>query len=231
MNKKILMVLTSHAQLGNTGKQTGVWAEEFVLPYYALADVGYDITLASPKGSSVPFAPASIKPKGENSTEIERFLADVEVQIKVKNTAVTTSIDMTPFDGVFFPGGHGTMWDFPHDVGIKNIIEQSFSSKKPIAAVCHGPAALVSAKRPDGQSLLQGKHVNAFTNDEEIAVGLMDIVPFTLEETFITLGAKFEKTANFQPFAVRDGLLITGQNPSSTALVTAHFIAALNDSI
>lgn len=228
-SKKVLIVLTSHTQLGNTGKQTGVWAEEFILPYYALKEAGYEITLASPKGGSVPFSPNSIQPAGANSAEIERFLADNEAQTKTNHTATTLSVDMALFDGVFFPGGHGTMWDFPHDVGVKNIVEQAFASKKPIAAVCHGPAALVSAKRVDGQSILRGKRVNAFTNSEEVAVGLMDVVPFTLEETFIKFGAIFENTDNFQPFAVRDGTLITGQNPSSSALVARHFIAALNE--
>lgn len=228
-NKKVLMVLTSHAALGNTGKQTGVWAEEFVLPYYVLKDAGYEIELASPKGASVTFSPGSIKPIGENSVEIERFLADDAAQSKTNHTATTTSIDMTLFDGVFFPGGHGTMWDFPDDVGIKNIVENAFSNNKPIAAVCHGPAALVSAKRADGRSILHGKRANAFTNSEEVAVGLMDVVPFTLEETFVKAGAIFEKTDNFQPFAVRDGMLMTGQNPSSTTLVAQHFVAALSE--
>lgn len=228
-NKNILMVLTSHADLGNTGKQTGVWAEEFILPYYALKDAGYEIELASPKGGNVPFSPSSIKPIGENSVDIERFLADGEAQTKANHAATTASIDMATFAGIFFPGGHGTMWDFPNDMGIKNIVEQAFSSNKPIAAVCHGPAALTSARRADGNSILHGKRVNAFTNSEEVAVGLMDVVPFTLEEAFIKLGAIFEKTDNFQPFAVRDSMLITGQNPSSTLLVAQHFLAALDD--
>lgn len=227
MNKRVLMIVTSNAELGDTGKATGIWAEELAVPYYAFIDAGIVVELASPKGGAVPFDPASIKPKGQNETHVERFLADVEAQRRCSATHATAQVDAASFDAVFFPGGHGTMWDFPADQGVTLIVEAAYRASKIIAAVCHGPAGLVSAKRPDGKSILHGQRVNAFTNAEEMAAGLTHVVPFALETRLREQGGIFESAANWAAFAVRDGNLITGQNPMSSELVAQHVLDAL----
>lgn len=227
MSKHILMIVTSNARMGDSGKTTGIWAEELVTPYYAFVDTGLSVDIASPKGGAVPFDPSSIKAKGQNDAHIERFLADAEAQRKVSATLVAANVDAASYDAVFLPGGHGTMWDLPGDAGVTRAVETAFAQNKVIAAVCHGPAGLVSAKRPDGQSILTGKRVNAFTNAEESAAGLTAIVPFALESRMRELGAQFEGAPLWQAYAVRDGKLITGQNPASSALVAQHVLEAL----
>lgn len=227
MNKRVLMIVTSNAELGDTGKATGIWAEELAVPYYAFIDAGLAVELASPKGGAVPFDPASIKPKGQNETHVERFLADVEAQRRCSATCATAQVDAASFDAVFFPGGHGTMWDLPTDQGVTLTVEAAYRANKIIAAVCHGPAGLVAAKRPDGKSILQGKRINAFTNAEESAAGLTQVVPFALETRMRDLGGIFVNADNWHAFAVRDGNLITGQNPMSSALVAQHVLDAL----
>lgn len=229
MNRRVLIITTCNALMGESHKPTGVWAEELVVPYYALIDAGIDVEIASPKGGAVPFDPASIKPRGQNDALIERFLADELAQSKACATQVASEADVAEFDAVFFPGGHGTMWDLPHDVGVTRAVEEAFASGKPIASVCHGAAGLVSAKRSDGHPIVEGKRVNSFTDAEEAAAGLTDVVPFRLESRLRELGARFEGAANWQPFAVRDGLLITGQNPQSSALVAGKLIEVLNE--
>lgn len=225
--RRILIIVTSNDRMGETGKPTGLWAEELAAPYFAFTDAGHEVEIASPKGGAAPIDPASLKPQGENDAVVERFLADPTAQRKVQATQVVGELDASRFDAVFFPGGHGTMWDLPGDAGVTRAVESAYAAGKVVAAVCHGPAGLVSARRPDGQPLVAGKRVNAFTDEEERQAGLIETVPFTLESRLRELGAQFEKAASWQPFAVRDGQLITGQNPQSSAEVARLVLQAL----
>lgn len=227
MTPRILMIVTSNARLGDTGKPTGLWAEELAVPYYALVDAGVEVTLASPAGGPTPIDPGSLKPVGENDPVVERFLADAALQARIAATSKAADLDGAQFDAVFFPGGHGTMWDLPHDAGVTRAVERAFAARKLIASVCHGAAGLVTALRPDGQSIVKDLRVNAFTDAEEVAVGLETVVPFLLETRLRQLGGKFEGAANWQPFAIRDAQLITGQNPQSSHLVALELLAAL----
>ncbi len=227
MSKRILIITTSHSSMGETGRQTGVWAEELAVPYFALIDAGMNVEIASPQGGPIPFDPGSIKPPGQNDERIERLLSDEEAQRKIKATKRISDVDATVFDAVFFPGGHGTMWDLPNDAGVTRAVEAAFSSGKLIAAVCHGTVGLVSAKGSDGRPIVEGKRVNAFTDAEEQAAGLAEVVPFMLETRLRELGGHFEGADNWQAFVVRDGQLITGQNPQSSALVVQEVIKAL----
>jgi putative intracellular protease/amidase len=224
----VLMIVTSHDQLGTTGKPTGIWAEELTTPYYALIDAGFDVTLASPKGGTPPFVADSVvvKPEDLGST-VKRFLADPVAMGKFNTTHKTADMNAADFSAVMLPGGHGTMWDTATDAATARLVSDSFNAGKPTAAVCHGPAGLVNALRTDGKSILLGKKVNGFTNAEETAAGLMDVVPFHLETKMRALGGVFENGPDWAPYAVRDGHLITGQNPASSALVAQHVVAAL----
>ena len=224
----VLMITTSHAQLGNTGKSTGLWAEELTTPYYALVDAGFGVVLASPKGGKPPFAAESVKDAPEeNEGSVKRFLADPVAMAMFNATHTTMSVTAADYSAVFLPGGHGTMWDTAADDATARLVADCFNAGRPTAAVCHGPAGLIKALRPDGKSILSGKKVNGFTNEEETAAGLMAVVPFHLESRLKELGATFESGPMWQPFAVRDGNLITGQNPQSSALVASHVVAAL----
>ena len=227
MSKRILFILTSNASMGASGKVTGIWAEELAVPYNALIDAGHSVELASPLGGAAPMDPASLKPKGENHPAVERFLNDAVAQAKAANTHMVGQVKAAEFDAVFFPGGHGTMWDLPGDAGVTRVVEVAFNAGNIVASVCHGAAGLVSAKRADGKSILAGLRVNSFTDAEEAAAGLAGVVPFMLESRIRELGGVFEGAANWQAFAVRDGQLITGQNPASSALVAQHVIEAL----
>lgn len=227
MTSRILMIVTSNARMGDTGQPTGLWAEELAVPYYALADAGVEVTLASPAGGPAPIDPGSIKPVGQNDPVVERFLADTLLQARIAATPKASEFDGAAFDAVFFPGGHGTMWDLPVDAGVTRAVERAFADGKLIASVCHGAAGLVTAKRPDGQSIVKDLRVNSFTDAEEKAVGLEKVVPFLLETRLRELGGRFESTGNWQPFALRDGQLITGQNPQSSHLVAQSLLAAL----
>lgn len=224
----VLMILTSHAQLGSTGKPTGIWAEELTTPYYALTDAGFDVVLASPLGGKPPFATGSVKDAVEdNQGSVKRFLQDSAAMVKFNATHQAKSLKAADYSAVFLPGGHGTMWDTAEDPATATLVSDAFNAGKPVAAVCHGPAGLVNALRTDGKSILLGKKVNGFTNEEETAAGLMDVVPFHLETRMRELGGIFENGPIWQPYAVRDGNLITGQNPESSALVASHVVAAL----
>jgi putative intracellular protease/amidase len=224
----VLMIVTSHAQLGHTGKPTGIWAEELTTPYYALVDAGFEVTLASPLGGTPPFADGSVKPKLEdNEGSVKRFLSDAAAMAQFNTTHKAADLNASDYSAVFLPGGHGTMWDTATDVATARLVADNFNAGKPTAAVCHGPAGLVKALRTDGKSILFGKKVNGFTNAEETAAGLMDVVPFHLETKMRELGGVFESGPNWTPYAVRDGNLITGQNPASSALVASHVVAAL----
>jgi putative intracellular protease/amidase len=227
MSKKILFIVTSNSQMGASGKATGIWAEELAVPYYALLDAGFTVDIASPKGGQAPMDPGSVKPVGSNVPAVDRFLVDTDAMHKSANTHTASSVNATTYDAVFFPGGHGTMWDLPKDAGVTTAVETAFVANKIIASVCHGAAGLVTAKRADGKSIVAGKRVNSFTDAEEAAAGLTDVVPFLLETRIRELGATFEGAANWQAFAVRDGNLITGQNPASSELVAYHVIDAL----
>lgn len=227
MSKRILMILTSNNRMGEHDKPTGLWAEEFTAPYYALVDAGADVKLASPAGGPIPIDPTSMKPKGENEASVERYLGDKAVQALVQTTSKAADMNMGDFDAVFFPGGHGTMWDLPNDAGVKRIVEQADADGKIIASVCHGAAGLVSARRADGKSVVAGRKVNSFTDAEEVAVGLQDVVPFMLESRLRELGGVFEGGPNWQAYSVRDGHLITGQNPQSSEKIAHMVLKAL----
>jgi putative intracellular protease/amidase len=224
----VLMIVTSHAQLGNTGRPTGIWAEELTTPYYALSDAGVDVVLASPLGGTPPFAAGSVKvAPQENEGSVKRFLEDTSAMAKFNATHKTAAVNSADYSAVFLPGGHGTMWDTATDDATARLVADAVNAGKPLAAVCHGPAGLVKALRTDGKNILLGKRVNGFTNEEETAAGLMDVVPFHLETRMKELGGTFESGPMWQPYAVRDGNLITGQNPQSSALVASHLVAAL----
>ncbi|MFN9966308.1 MAG: type 1 glutamine amidotransferase domain-containing protein [Lysobacteraceae bacterium] len=227
MTSRILMIVTSNARMGDAGKPTGLWAEELAVPYYALADAGVDVTLASPAGGPAPIDPGSLKPVGQNDPVVERFLADEALQARIAATSRASELDGASFDAVFFPGGHGTMWDLPVDDGVTRAVERAFAAHKLIASVCHGAAGLVTAKRPDGQPIVKDLRVNSFTDAEEVALGLEKVVPFMLETRLRELGGRFEGSDNWQAFAIRDGQLITGQNPQSSHLVAQELLKAL----
>jgi putative intracellular protease/amidase len=228
MTKRIRMIVTSHSTMGETGKPTGIWASELAGPYYMFRDAGLQVTtIASPAGGKVPFDPASLKPAGLNDASVERFLHDPVAQAQADTTLVAAEVNAAGYDAVFFPGGHGAMWDLPSDGGVIRAVAAAYAAGKVIAAVCHGPAGLLGARRPDGKSILADKTVNGFTDEEEAAAGLAGVVPFLLESRMRELGGRFEKAPNWTPFAVRDGQLITGQNPQSSELVAQHVLEAV----
>jgi putative intracellular protease/amidase len=211
---KILMVITSHDQLGNTGRKTGFWLEEFAAPYYVFRDAGVDLTLASPKGGQPPLDPKSDLPENQTSA-MTRFKKDPTAQKALANTVKLAEVKADDFDTVFYPGGHGPMWDLAEDPHSIALLESFYNSDKPIALVCHAPGVLrhVTYKR---KPLVEGKHVTGFTNGEEEEVQLTKIVPFLVEDELLRLGAVFEKMANWKPFSIVDGRLVTGQNPASS---------------
>lgn len=211
----VLFVLTSHDQLGNTGRKTGFWIEEFATPYYTLTDAGLIVTLASPNGGQPPIDPKSDAP--ENQTEsTKRFKEDAALQEKLSLTIKLSDAFADEFDALFFPGGHGPMWDLNKDGNVIRLVQNFYKQNKPIAAVCHGPAALLNAKGENGELLIKGKNITGFTNSEEEAVKLTDVVPFLLEDALKAAGAQYSKKADWQSYTVQDGLLLTGQNPASS---------------
>ena len=222
----ILMVLTSHDQLGDTGKKTGFWLEEFAAPYYVLKDAGQEITLASPKGGQPPVDPKSDDPDAQTDAT-RRFKGDAKAQAQLASTNRLGSVRSSDFDAVFYPGGHGPLWDIAEDAQSKALIEQTLADGKPVALVCHAPAVLKNVEAQDGTPLVAGKAVTGFTNDEEEAVGLTSVVPFLLEDVLKQLGAQFSKAEPFKPHVVREGLLITGQNPSSSEPAAKALLEAL----
>ncbi len=231
MTSRVLMIVTSNNRMGSSGKPTGFWAEELAVPYYLLVDAGVAVDLATPAGGPAPIDPSSIKPRGENEAIVERFLGDAALQARLSDTPRVSSLDAAGYDAVFFPGGHGTMWDLPLDAGVTRAVEETFARGKLIASVCHGAAGLVTARRPDGLPIVKGMRINAFTDAEEAAVGLTQVVPFALESRLRQLGARFEAAPNWQPFAVRDGQVVTGQNPQSSELVARHVLDALRETL
>jgi putative intracellular protease/amidase len=225
--KKVLFVLTSHDELGNTGHKTGFWIEEFAAPYYALLDKGIDITIASPKGGQPPIDPKSDQPDA-STPATERFKKDEATKEKLAHTLKLADVKEADYDAVFYPGGHGPLWDLAEDQNSIQLIQSFYSKGKPVAAVCHAPAIFRHTKSPNGEPLVKGKKVTGFTNEEEEAVQLTSVVPFLLEDMLKANGADYSKTANWQPYAVQDGLLITGQNPASSEKVAEKLLEVLN---
>ena len=222
----ILMVLTSHDQLGNTGKKTGFWLEEFAAPYYALKAAGANITLASPLGGQPPLDPKSDAPESQTEAT-HRFKADPQAQALLANTAKLADMQVADFDAVFYPGGHGPLWDLAEDRDSIRLIEAMLAAGKPVGAVCHAPGVLRHVKAADGTPLVRGKQVTGFTNTEEEAVGLTNVVPFLVEDMLKQHGAEYSKIADWQSYVVTDGLLVTGQNPASSEAAAAALLKLL----
>jgi putative intracellular protease/amidase len=212
---KILMVLTSHDQLGNTGRKTGFWLEEFAAPYFIFKDFGAQITIASPKGGQPPLDPKSNDPEFQTDLT-HRFEADPAAQAALAQSVRLDSVSHADFDTVFYPGGHGPMWDLAEDMDSVRLIEGTLNAGKPLALVCHAPIALRHARKPDGSPLVQGKRVTCFTNSEEEGVGLTKVVPVLAEDEMRRLGGIYSSADDWQPHVVYDGLLVTGQSPASS---------------
>ncbi|MDR2262538.1 MAG: type 1 glutamine amidotransferase domain-containing protein [Enterobacter asburiae] len=224
---KVLMVLTSHSELGNTGKKTGFWLEEFAAPYYVFKDAGAEIVLASPAGGQPPLDPKS--DLADFQTELtHRFKADPAAQHELANTVKLDTVRQEDFDTVFYPGGHGPLWDLAESKTSIALIEAFTRAGKPTGFVCHAPGVLRHVKAANGEPLIKGRQVTGFTNDEEADVELTDVVPFLIEDAFIALGAHYQKGPNWAPFIVEDGKLITGQNPASSEGVAKALVAQLS---
>lgn len=224
--KKILIVLTSHDRLGDTGHKTGFWLEEFAAPYYVFKDAGAQIMLASPAGGQPPLDPKSDEP-GAQTSATERFRQDLDAQKQLATTTPLASINVADFDAVFYPGGHGPLWDLAQDATSIALIESVERAGKPLGLVCHAPGALIKARAVDGRPLVAGRKVTGFSNSEEAAVGLTNVVPFLIEDEFQRLGGRYEKGADWQSHVVTDGRLVTGQNPGSSEGVAKALLALL----
>ncbi|GGQ26984.1 type 1 glutamine amidotransferase domain-containing protein [Shewanella sp. MF05960] len=224
---KVLMVLTSHDELGDTGHKTGFWLEELAAPYYAFIDKGVEIVLASPKGGLPPLDPTSDKEDFQTDST-RRFTADEQAQALLANTHKLASINVAEYDAVFYPGGHGPLWDLTNDKDSIALIEACYKTDKLLGLVCHAPGVLKYPKKPDGSPLVAGKNVTGFTNGEEEAVQLTNVVPFLVEDMLQQNGATYSKGEDWHPYAVVDGKLITGQNPASSELVAEKMLALLS---
>ncbi len=222
----VLMVLTSHDQLGDTGKKTGFWLEELAAPYYTFKDAGATIVLSSPKGGQPPLDPKSDEPDSQTD-DTRRFHADADAKAHLAATVRLDSVSAADFDAVFYPGGHGPLWDLAEDTHSIALIESFIAANKPVALVCHAPGVLRHVKAADGQPLVNGKNVTGFTNTEEDGVGLTDVVPFLVEDMLKQAGGDYSKGPDWGSYVVRDGLLITGQNPASSAETAAVLIKQL----
>jgi putative intracellular protease/amidase len=225
---KVLIVLTSHGDLGSTGEKTGFWIEEFAAPYYILADAGVELTIASPKGGQPPVDPKS-ESADSQTPATKRFYSDYDLIDKVAHTLKLSEVNEADYAAVFYPGGHGPLWDLATDVISINLIENFYKNNKPVAFVCHAPAALLKVKAPDGEPLVKGKEVTGFSDTEEEAVKLTKVVPFLLEDELKKLGAHYSKGDNWSSYVKEDGLIITGQNPASSEAVARLLLTALND--
>ena len=223
---KIAMILTSHDQLGNTGHKTGFWLEEFAAPYYTFIDAGADIMLASPKGGQPPLDPKSDDPSAQTQAT-KRFKADAVAQQALAHTVTLDTIKAEDFDAVFYPGGHGPLWDLAEDTKSISLIEDTFAAGKPLALVCHAPGVLRHTKAPNGEPLVKGKDVAGFTNTEEEAVQLTKVVPFLVEDMLKENGGNYSKGADWQPYVVSAGNLITGQNPASSEKAAEELLKML----
>ena len=223
---KILMVLTSHDKLGDTGKKTGFWLEEFAAPYYVLQEAGADITLASPKGGQPPLDPSSDADDAQTEAT-KRFKSDDAAQKVLANTHVLSTINADDYDAIFYPGGHGPLWDLAEDTDSIKLLETFAQSDRPIGAVCHAPAIFKHPKGRDGKSIVSGKAVTGFTNTEEDAVGLTDVVPFLVEDMLKANGGDYQKADDWASFVLTDGKLVTGQNPASSEDAAKQLLALL----
>ncbi len=224
---KILMVLTSHDRMGDTGHATGFWLEEFAAPYFVFKDAGAEITLASPKGGMPPVDPNS-QAEEALTDETRRFEADAEANAQLAATHKLADVQVDDFDALFFPGGHGPLWDLTDDADAKRLIEGFLAVDRPVATVCHSPTVLLQARTADGEPLVKGRRVTGFANSEEDAVGLSDVVPHLLEDALKAQGADYQRSRDdFAPFQLRDGLLITGQNPASSGPTATLLLEAL----
>lgn len=224
---EVLFVVTSHAQLGSTGRATGLWLEELAAPWYAVQDAGHLPTLASPAGGRTPIDPNSQPPSGQRPTAVERFLNDPEAMYILDNARPLADVRLQDYDAIFLPGGHGAMWDLPDNAILARGLGEAFDAGRIVAAVCHGPAGLVGARTRDGKPIVAGRRVACFTDAEEIDAGLQDAVPFLLASKLASLGASLSAGPDFLSNAVRDGNLITGQNPASSEAVAQLLVTAL----
>ena len=226
MSKRILMVLTSHSELGDTGEKTGFWVEEFAAPYYTFFDAGADITLSSPTGGHPP-----IDPKSEladfQTPATERFNADAQLQSRLANTRKLSDIDSADYDAVFFPGGHGPLWDLVENQHSIALISRFLESQKPVAAVCHASAVFLNVSDSQNNPIVKGKAVTGFSNTEEDAVGLTKVVPFLLEDELVSRGADYQKVDDWNVLSIQDGLIITGQNPASSEATAEKLLSAV----
>ena len=222
----VLFVLTSHDQLGDTGHKTGFWLEEFAAPYYVFKDAGATITLASPAGGQPPLDPRSDEPDAQTPAT-DRFRSDRDAQQQLATTLPLKQIDASKFDAVFYPGGHGPLWDLANDPASIALLEAFERAGKPLGLVCHAPGALVKVRAANGQPLVAGRRVTGFTNSEEAAVGLSAVVPFLIEDEFIRLGGHYQKGPDWQAHVVTDGRLVTGQNPGSSEGVAQALLSLL----
>ena len=223
---KLLIVLTSHDKLGETGKKTGFWLEEFTAPYYEFLDAGAQLTLASPKGGQPPLDPKSDEPDAQTETT-ERFRQDKEAQKALANTVRLADVNAEDFDAIFYPGGHGPLWDLAEDAHSITLIQAFWAAGKPVSAVCHAPGVLRNVLVEDGTPLVKDKRVTGFSNSEEDAVGLTDIVPFLVEDELKKHGGDYSKAADWRPYSITDGKLITGQNPASSRAVAQALLKML----
>ena len=226
----ILIVLTSHDRLGDTGRKTGFWLEEFAAPYYVFRDAGAELTLASPRGGQPPLDPKSDEPGSQTPATI-RFASDQAAKTALASTVRLSSVSAGDYEAVFYPGGHGPLWDLAEDQESIRLIEAMVGSGKPVAAVCHAPGVLRHARAPDGAPLVRGKSVTGFANTEEAAVGLTTVVPFLVEDSLKQNGGVYSKTQDWQPYVVVDGNLITGQNPASSAEAAKALLSRLAERI
>ena len=223
---KILIVLTSHDRLGDTGKKTGFWLEELAAPYYVFKDAGAELTLASPKGGQPPLDPKSAE-AGAQTDATRRFEGDVQATAALASTRELAGIELAQYDAVFYPGGHGPLWDLAEDAASIDLIEAAMAAGKPVALVCHAPAALRHVRAANGEPLVKGRNVTGFSNGEEAAVALTDVVPFLVEDMLRHNGGVYSSTADWGVHVVTDGLLITGQNPASSAAAATALLVAL----
>ena len=223
---KILMVLTSHDRLGDTGEKTGLWLEEFAAPYYVFKDGGAEVTLVSPRGGAAPIDPKSDTAAAQTEATL-RFKSDPAAQAALAATQVLSDITPDDFDAVFYPGGHGPLWDLVDDIESIELIEAFIAADKPVAAVCHAPGVLRHARNADGLPIVHGRNVTGYSNSEEQAVGLAHVVPFLVEDMLVKNGARYSKLADWQPYVVSDGMLITGQNPASSSAAAKTLLEKL----
>lgn len=226
---RILMIVTSQATMGADARPTGVWFEEVATPYYAFVDAGAQIDIASVTGGKVPVDPHSLQSAGQNVASVERFLNDAPAMAQLGNARAIADVSVADYDAVFLPGGHGTMWDLPTSARLADVLSDAWGQGKVLSAVCHGPVGLINVRDVDGKPLVAGRRVSAFTNTEEAAAGLTGVVPFLLETRLRELGAVHEHGDDFAPFAVRDGRLVTGQNPASSEAVARLVLDAVRD--